>query len=106
MLGYYDSPGIADEKEVAELSAALLYQLVSNPYQTLADCTGYLDRKFRLEEGNALNPFFHLSARKIIPLRMEEKLLPTQPVRQLVNTAQLEDRLEKKEEDLYESNPA
>ena len=39
VLGYYDLTGIADEAETAEISAVLLHQMMSNPYQTLLEDT-------------------------------------------------------------------
>ena len=107
VLGYYELPAIdKTDEELAACSEALLNQLVKDAYQPLDACTGYIDRVFCLEAGDALNLFFHLSAHKVIPLHMEEKLLPTRPVRQLVDMQQLEIRTSQKERDLYESNPA
>ena len=102
VLGYYELPAIdKTDEELAGCSEALLKQLTENSYQTLDACAGYIDRVFCLEAGDALNLFFHLSARKVIPLRMTEKLLPTQPVRQIVDVEKLEAQLAQREGEFY-----
>lgn len=102
VLGYYELPAIdKTDEEIAACSEALLNQLVKDAYQPLDACTGYIDRVFYLEAGDALNLFFHLSARKVIPLRMTEKLLPTQPVRQIVDVEKLEAQLAQGEGKFY-----
>lgn len=102
VLGYYELPAIdKTDEELAACSEALLKRLAEDVYQPLDACAGYIDRVFRLESGDALNLFFHLSARKVIPLRMTEKLLPTQPVRQIVDVEKLEARLAQGEGKFY-----
>lgn len=107
LLGHYAFPTLGKTAdELAECSKTLLLELIDNPYQSLSFCVSYLDRKFAWNAGEALNLFFHLSARKVIPLHMENKLLPTQPVEQLVDIQKLQAQIDQERRVLYVSNPA
>lgn len=87
LLGYYVTPEIEgfEQTEVTELKPVLMHQIENDKYIQLQECMRGLDIRFGMTAGTALSLFFHFAARKHIPLCIEKKLLPTQPINELIN---------------------
>lgn len=90
LLGHYDPATVGDLGEwTKEAADNLLESLIDKRYLQLRECTTRMDIQYGFSDGTALALFYHLAAHKVIPLRIEEKPLPTQPVNCLVDIEQL-----------------
>ncbi len=87
LLGYYVMPEIEgfEQTEVIELLPVLLSRIANDRYLQLQESMHGLDIRYGMTAGTALSLFFHFVARKHIPLCIEKKLLPTQPINELIN---------------------
>lgn len=90
LLERYDPSAINElGNQTEEITRELLEQITDDCYLQLRECTTRLDIQYGCSAGTALALFYHVAAHKLIPLRLEEKLLPTQPVNRLVDVDQL-----------------
>lgn len=90
LLSHYGLNLFASEPKLAlEVSDQLVTSILEQPYSVLSSITSTIDTRYQLLPGTALNQFYHLAAHKLIPVHINQKLLPTLPCFKVVDTQAL-----------------
>lgn len=99
LFGYYEFPfENMDINEQRRLSEKLIESILINEDKTVSEICMSRDVKESMKLGCNLNLFFHLSCRKIIPINIENRILPTKKIKQIIDM----DVLKRMEEKVFE----
>ena len=86
LFGYYEFPfKNMDMTEQTRLSEELIKNILMNENKTVSEICMNRDVKENMKSGCNLNLFFHLASRKIIPINIENSILPTKKIKQIIN---------------------
>ena len=87
ILNYYDPSSLGGlmDLDVFALKHELLGLLQDCRYMRLANVTATFERYCDLNPGDGMNLFFHMAAHKSIPLRLEQKIIGTQPLSEIID---------------------
>lgn len=83
---------IEEQRELAEEVIGMLL-MPENRYRSLGDNLVRVSRQLGLEDDMAWNMFLYLAAHKIIPINLEERLVKTTPLKNLIPWDQIDETL-------------
>ena len=94
LLGYYSPPleDVLSDRQREALTKEWI-EALAMARGTLGELASILDARYDLAKGNSLTMFYHLAARKIVPVRIDVKLQLSTKVASFVDIAALENRL-------------
>ena len=87
ILSCYDSSSIGqlENWNVTALKRDLLALIQDRRYLRLADVSATFERFNDLDPGDGMKLFYHMAAHKEIPLRLEQKIIGTQPLSEIID---------------------